>query len=194
MNFADNLKRICTERGTSPTALLKSMGVATSKVAMWNSGSLPKQEMLIRLAKELNCSVMDFFADDADLAAQNSSKTNADAEPKNEDESDILRIFRSLSRRAKHEFMSMVYEFETHEECLRICERNRGHGISRDLSSVLLHFWDFKHIPYMDDRSRDAVRVSNHRPFRSGAVEFLRDTPETIPLVNSMGFKSIIGF
>ena len=56
MNFADNLKRICTERGTSPTALLKSMGVATSKVAMWNSGSLPKQEMLIRLAKELDCS------------------------------------------------------------------------------------------------------------------------------------------
>ena len=116
MNFADNLKRICTERGTSPTALLKSMGVATSKVAMWNSGSLPKQEMLIRLAKELDCSVMDFFADDADLAAQNINKTNADAEPKNEDESDILRIFRSLSRRAKHEFMSMVYEFETHEE------------------------------------------------------------------------------
>lgn len=116
MNFADNLKRICTERGTSPTALLKSMGVATSKVAMWNSGSLPKQEMLIRLAKELDCSVMDFFADDADLTAQNINKTNADTEPKNEDESDILRIFRSLSRRAKHEFMSMVYEFETREE------------------------------------------------------------------------------
>lgn len=116
MNFADNLKRICTERGTSPTALLKSMGVATSKVAMWNSGSLPKQEMLIRLAKELDCSVMDFFADDADLAAQNINKTNADVEPKNEDESDILRIFHSLSRRAKHEFMSMAYEFETREE------------------------------------------------------------------------------
>ena len=116
MNFGDNLKRICTERGTSPTALLKSMGVATSKVAMWNSGSLPKQEMLVRLAKELNCSVMDFFADDADLAAQNSNKTNTDTEPKNEDESDIFRIFRSLSRRAKHEFISMVYEFETHEE------------------------------------------------------------------------------
>lgn len=116
MNFADNLKRICTERGTSPTSLLKSMGVATSKVAMWNSGSLPKQEMLIRLAKELECSVMDFFADDADLAAQNINKANAEVEPKNEDESDILRIFRSLSRRTKHEFMSMVYEFETREE------------------------------------------------------------------------------
>ena len=83
--------------------------------------------------------------------------------------------------------------FLLYEERLRICERNRGHGISRDLSSVLLNFWDFKHIPYMDDRSRDAVRVCNHRPFRSVAVEFLRDTPETIPLVNSMSFKSIIG-
>ena len=64
MDFATNLKRICTERGTSPTALLKSMGVATSKVALWNGGSLPKQETLVRLAKELDCSVMDFFADD----------------------------------------------------------------------------------------------------------------------------------
>ena len=111
MNFADNLKRICTERGTSPTALLKSMGVATSKVAMWNSGSLPKQEMLIRLAKELDCSVMDFFADDDTIQ----TPLNI-AEPKDEDESDVLRVYRSLSRRTKHEFMTMVYEFEKRQE------------------------------------------------------------------------------
>lgn len=111
MNFADNLKRICTERGTSPTALLKSMGVATSKVAMWNSGSLPKQEMLIRLAKELDCSVMDFFADDDTIQ----TPLNI-AEPKDEDESDVLRVYRSLSRRMKHEFMTMAYEFEKRQE------------------------------------------------------------------------------
>ena len=111
MDFATNLKRICTERGTSPTALLKSMGVATSKVAMWNSGSLPKQEMLIRLAKELDCSVMDFFADDDTIQAPLNI-----AEPKDEDESDVLRVYRSLSRRMKHEFMTMVYEFEKRQE------------------------------------------------------------------------------
>lgn len=94
MNFADNLKRICTERGTSPTALLKSMGVATSKVAMWNSGSLPKQEMLIRLAKELDCSTI----------------------------------------RCKSEPLLLC------EERLRICERNRGHGMSRDLFLVIRGF------------------------------------------------------
>ena len=92
MNFADNLKRICTERGTSPTALLKSMGVATSKVAMWNSGSLPKQEMLIRLAKELDCSTI----------------------------------------RCKSEPLLLC------EERLRVCGRNRGHGMSRDLYVIIL--------------------------------------------------------
>lgn len=112
MDFATNLKRICTERGTSPTALLKSMGVATSKVAMWNSGSLPKQEMLIRLAKELDCSVMDFFADEETIH----TTSPFIAEPKDEDESDILRIYRSLTRRTKHEFMACVYEFEKRQE------------------------------------------------------------------------------
>lgn len=62
---------------------------------MWNKGSLPKQEMLLRLAQKLNCSVKDFFADEEDLQK----------EPKeDDDEKDILRIYRSLSRRQKHEF------------------------------------------------------------------------------------------
>jgi hypothetical protein len=80
------------------------MGLSTSKVSRWNDGSLPKQDLLVRLAKELDCSVMDFFADEEDLV-----KT---VQPADEDEEDILRIYRSLSRRNKHEFMSMVYEFE----------------------------------------------------------------------------------
>lgn len=111
MDFAANLKRICTEKGTSPTALLKSMGVATSKVAMWNSGSLPKQEMLVHLAKELNCTVMDFFADDDTIHTPSIIEN-----PRDEDEGDVLRVYRSLSRRMKHEFMAMVYEFEKRQE------------------------------------------------------------------------------
>lgn len=120
MDFPNNLKRICEARGTSKTALLKSMGVATSKVAMWNSGSLPKIEMLIRLAEALNCTVADFFAETPDLAVKNivpNTEVQTDKnQPDNEDESDILRVYRSLSRRTKHEFMSVVYEFEKREE------------------------------------------------------------------------------
>lgn len=103
MTFQENLNRICREQGTTLTALVKSMGLSTSKVSRWNNGSLPKQEMLVQLAKELNCSVMDFFADEDDLPT---------ASPINEDEKDILRIYRSLSRRKKHKFMAMAYSFE----------------------------------------------------------------------------------
>ncbi len=109
MNFADNLKRICQLKGTNPTTLCKELGLSTSKVSAWYNGSLPKQDIMVQLAQKLECSVMDFFADDEDLIP-------TQVQPRDEDEEDILRVYRSLSRRNKHEFMSMVYEFEARKE------------------------------------------------------------------------------
>lgn len=103
MNFAENLKRICDCRGTTPTSLLKELGLSTSKVTLWNNGSLPKYDLMRRLAEALNCSVQDFFAEQPEC--QNDPVLT-------DDEQDILRVFRALDRRAKHEFMSMVYEYE----------------------------------------------------------------------------------
>lgn len=108
MTFADNIKRICAERGTNLTAVVKKVKGSSSFVTAINKGSLPKESELVELAQELNCSVMDFFADEEDLVPR--------SEPQNEDEQDMLKIYRSLSRRAKHEFMSMVYEFENRKE------------------------------------------------------------------------------
>ena len=76
---------------------------------------------MLEMAKLLECSVMDFFADEEDFLPE-TKPANEDEEdlpetkPANEDEEDILRIYRGLSRRAKHEFMSMAYEFENREE------------------------------------------------------------------------------
>lgn len=109
MTFEENLKRICKDRETTPTAIMKKWGLSTSKVSAWYKGSLPKQEVLIRLANELNCSVKDFFVDEEDLVEK-------EIVPDNEDEKDILRIYRSLPRRAKHEFMAMVYNFGDRKE------------------------------------------------------------------------------
>lgn len=122
MSFKSNFNRICREKGTTPTALLVSMGVAHSKVAMWNKGSLPKEDMMVRLAHELGCSVMDFFADEDDLP-------KASLLPENDDESDILRIYRSLSRREKHEFMAKVYDFEDKNELMGDNEANQDSAI-----------------------------------------------------------------
>ena len=45
---------------------------------------------------------MDFFADD----------DTDEVRPSNDDERDILGIYRNLPRRDKHEFMSTIYNFD----------------------------------------------------------------------------------
>lgn len=117
MTFAENIKRICAEKGTNLTAVVKKVEGSSSFVTAINKGSLPKESELLEFAKELGCSVMDFFANEEDLVPQ--------PKPQNEDEQDILKIYRSLSRRAKHEFMSMVYEFENRKELEGVMDQLR---------------------------------------------------------------------
>jgi transcriptional regulator with XRE-family HTH domain len=106
MTFSENLNRICKEKGYTVSTLLKKMGVSTSKVTLWNNGSLPKQEMLLRLAKELECAVMDFFADD-DAETPMASSVIID-----EDEKEIIRLFRGLTNKERHKFMAQAYSYE----------------------------------------------------------------------------------
>lgn len=108
MSFKENINRICAERGTNLTAVVKQVKGSSSFTSSINKGSLPKEDEMMQMAKILHCSVIDFFMDEEDLATQ--------TEPQDEDEKDVLRVYRSLSRRAKHEFMAMVYEFENREE------------------------------------------------------------------------------
>lgn len=108
MSFRENINRICIQRGTNLTAVVKQVKGSSSFTSAINKGSLPKEDEMVEMAKILHCSVLDFFMDEEDLAPQN--------EPQNEDEKDILRVYRSLSRRTKHEFMAMVYEFENRGE------------------------------------------------------------------------------
>ena len=105
MDFATNFKRICNEKGTSPTRVCLDLGLSSNKVNLWNNGSLPKPEVLARLAEKLDCKVMDFFADDEEEIENNGLELD-------EDEIDIIRLFRTLSRKEKHEFMSKAYTYE----------------------------------------------------------------------------------
>lgn len=59
--FAENLNRICKEKGTTITTILKELGLSTSKVTLWNNGSLPKLDVIRQLADHLNCNASDFF-------------------------------------------------------------------------------------------------------------------------------------
>lgn len=107
MAFAQNINRICRTKGTTLTAVVRGLGLSSSKVSRWNDGSLPKEEVMMLLAKALDCSVMDFFDDEGDLNQPPDQPSLLD-----EDEEDIIRVFRTLSRRDRHDFMSMVYDLE----------------------------------------------------------------------------------
>lgn len=91
MTFKENLNRICRERGTKLTPVLKDLGYSTSKATAINNGQIPKEDTLLELAKYLHCSAMDFFADEEDLAKENLAPQ---VFPQNEDEQDILNIYR----------------------------------------------------------------------------------------------------
>ena len=66
MSFATNFKRICNEKGTTPTRVCLDLGLSSSKVNLWNKGGIPKGDVLIKLAGALGCTVMDFFDDNFD--------------------------------------------------------------------------------------------------------------------------------
>ena len=107
-DFGKNLKRICKQRGTSPTKVVTGLGFTNSKVNMWNNGSLPKAEMLVLLAQALNCSVMDFFKTEEEW--ENEERKEPEL---NEDEKDLLRIYQSLPNRANpnHLFFFVKHTF-----------------------------------------------------------------------------------
>ena len=112
MDFATNFKRICKEKGTSPTRVCLEIGLSSSKVNLWNKGSIPKGDVMIKLAEKLGCNVMDFFADEESLTTvEGSPAHNADS-VLDDDEKDIIRIFRMLDRKQRHGFMTKAYAFE----------------------------------------------------------------------------------
>lgn len=106
MSFASNINRICAEKGTTLTKVVKAVKSSSSFVTPINNGALPKEHEMVKMAQILGCSVMDFFADDESVP------TAAPLGELSADEMDILNIYRSLSRRQQHEFMAMTYNYE----------------------------------------------------------------------------------
>lgn len=106
MTFADNINRICKEKGTNLTDVIKKVKGSSSFATAINKGSLPKEKEMAEMAKILNCSVMEFFSDSETVEKYKQQSQLSD------DEKDIIRIFRMLNRPQQHTFMAAMYECE----------------------------------------------------------------------------------
>ena len=107
MTFAENLNRLCVERGTNMTTLSLQCGKSKSWVTAVKRGLVPKEDLLARLAEVLQCSVSEFFMSDVEI-----EKAKSEPDALNEDETDIIRVFRQLSNKEKHKVMAQVYHVE----------------------------------------------------------------------------------
>ncbi len=100
--FFDNYDRLCRDRGSNPSAIASRIGLARSTPASWKAnGTIPKQDILDKLAEELGCQVADFFVDNVDNSVNNINSKNYNNSSRNitTEEDELIQIYRSLSTR-----------------------------------------------------------------------------------------------
>jgi transcriptional regulator with XRE-family HTH domain len=80
--FYEHFKSLCNEKKTTPTAVIKALGLSTSKITAWKNGSEPKMNVLEKLADYFNVS-LDYFAGRPEAIVGGADKKNNDDEASN---------------------------------------------------------------------------------------------------------------
>lgn len=62
--FYDRFSKVCKEKGTTPTSVVKAVGLSTGGMAHWKKGATPKIDTLRKLADYLKVDVNDLLDDD----------------------------------------------------------------------------------------------------------------------------------
>ncbi len=62
--FYDHLKKICTARGTSPSAVALAAGMSKSNVTGWKNGQSPSLETIEKLAAQLGMNPKELIPED----------------------------------------------------------------------------------------------------------------------------------
>ena len=55
--FYDNIYKVCREKNTNPTTVLKALGFSSGNISKWKQGSVPNLEMVCRIAQYLDVSL-----------------------------------------------------------------------------------------------------------------------------------------
>lgn len=99
--FYEYLKAICTMQNTTPTAIVRKLGLSTGKVTAWKNGSIPKTETLCKLAESLNVPVAAFFGG---AYTRNAGSTLS------EDTQELVEIYQQLNKSGKRQLLGKAYE------------------------------------------------------------------------------------
>lgn len=120
MEFYKRLDSLCKATGTSVTALLKSLNISTSKGTAWKNGSIPRADVLQKLATALDTTPAYLLGetDDPSEGKKNNPATAQDARQR-----DIVVLTRMASQLPEEDYNRLVKNFE---DTLDIYLRARG--------------------------------------------------------------------
>lgn len=72
--FWESFYKICKDKGTSPNAVCKSIGLSNAAATGWKSGTQPKADVLVKIADYLGCSVDCLMGRKAEITPQPEDK------------------------------------------------------------------------------------------------------------------------
>ncbi|MBM6724371.1 helix-turn-helix domain-containing protein [Pseudoflavonifractor phocaeensis] len=95
--FFDSLKVACAQNGTSPTSLLKKLGMSTSSVTSWKNGVVPSLKTVYQLAEALGIDPAQLLESSGETLGGDSKKAPVLTEKDKRDVAkDVARIMESL--------------------------------------------------------------------------------------------------
>ena len=102
--FVKNLKKYMASKDVSQSDIVVALGLTASTVSDWVKGrNYPRVDAMQKLAEFLDVKISDLTSEEG----ENRQNLFSD-----EDERELIEIFRKLNRRGKHEMMARAYELE----------------------------------------------------------------------------------
>ena len=90
---------LCTNNGTSPTAVVRELGISSGSITHWKNGKVPHHEKLIKIANYFNVSI-DYLLGKEEPTAEDGELQEYLEELKNRPE---MRMLFSLAKGATKE-------------------------------------------------------------------------------------------
>lgn len=92
--FKKRFERLCSEKGVSPTAACKAIGLSAAAYSKWDYKSVPRQSTIKKFADLLEVSIEDLVGDEIEVV--DDQKESTPAEDLSEGERMVLEALRVI--------------------------------------------------------------------------------------------------
>ena len=100
--FKKNFENICSQRGVSPTSVLRSIGISTSTYSLWTDSSIPRNTTLLKIANNLNVTVEDLLKEESPTPAPTEKEKDAAlAGDVDEKRSYLIKLYQSCDEEGR---------------------------------------------------------------------------------------------